>query len=83
MQLLFLLFFPERIISSSTSEAEVDALISNVLRCAPDRSGAENGQNQHASPTVPAWACEKVASDLGLGSAFRRVLRFSPLLTTG
>ena len=30
-----------------------------------------------------AWACEKVASDLGLGSGFRRVIRFPPLLTTG
>ena len=24
---------------------------------------------------IPAWACEKVASDLGLGGGFRRVLR--------
>ena len=32
---------------------------------------------------IPAWACEKVASDLGLGGGFRRVLRFPPLLTTG
>ena len=32
---------------------------------------------------IPAWACEKVDSDLGLGGGFRRVLRFSPLFTTG
>ena len=32
---------------------------------------------------IPAWACEKVASDLGLGGGFRRLLRFPPLLTTG
>ena len=32
---------------------------------------------------IPAWACEKVANDLGLGGGFRRVLRFPPLLTTG
>ena len=32
---------------------------------------------------IPAWACEKDASDLGLGGGFRRVLRFPPLLTTG
>ena len=31
---------------------------------------------------IPSWACEKVASDLGLGCVFRRVLRFSLLLTT-
>ena len=31
---------------------------------------------------IPAWAYEKVASDLGLGGGFRRVLRFPPLLTT-
>ena len=31
---------------------------------------------------IPAWACGKVASDLGLGGGFRRVLRFPPLLTT-
>ena len=30
-----------------------------------------------------AWACENVASDLGLGGGFRRVLWFPPLLTTG
>ena len=29
------------------------------------------------------WACEKVASDLGLGGGLRRVLRFPPLHTTG
>ena len=32
---------------------------------------------------ILAWACEKVASDLGLGGGFRRVLQFPPLLTTG
>ena len=32
---------------------------------------------------VPAWACEKVASDVGLGGGFRQVLRFPTLLTTG
>ena len=32
---------------------------------------------------IPAWACEKVASDLGLGGVYRRVLRFPPLHTTG
>ena len=32
---------------------------------------------------IPAWACEKVASDLGLGGGFRRVLWFPPLSTTG
>ena len=32
---------------------------------------------------IVAWACEKVASDLGLGGGFRRVQRFPPLLTTG
>ena len=32
---------------------------------------------------IQAWACEKVASDLGLGSGSRRVLRFPPQLTTG
>ena len=32
---------------------------------------------------ILAWACEKVASDLGLGGGFRCVLRFPPLLTTG
>ena len=31
----------------------------------------------------PLGACEKVASDLGLGGGFCRVLRFPPLLTTG
>ena len=31
---------------------------------------------------IPAWACEKVASNLGLGGGFRRVLQFPPLLTT-
>ena len=31
---------------------------------------------------IPAWTCEKVASDLGLGGGFRRVLWFPPLLTT-
>ena len=31
----------------------------------------------------PAGACEKVANDLGQGSAFHRVLQFPPLLTTG
>ena len=28
-------------------------------------------------------ACEKVASDLGLGDEFRRVLQFPPPVTTG
>ena len=32
---------------------------------------------------IPTWACEKVASDLGLGGGFRRVLRFRPPYTTG
>ena len=32
---------------------------------------------------IPTWACEKVASDLGLGGGFRRVLRFPPPHTTG
>ena len=32
---------------------------------------------------IPAWACEKVATDLELGGGIRRVLRFPPLLTTG
>ena len=33
---------------------------------------------------IPIWpTCEKVASELGLGGGFRRVLRFPPLLTTG
>ena len=32
---------------------------------------------------LPAGACEKVASDLGLGGGFRRVLRFPPPVTTG
>ena len=32
---------------------------------------------------IPAWACAKVGSDLGLGGGFRRVLRFPPLPTTG
>ena len=32
---------------------------------------------------ILAWACEKVASELGLGGGFRRVLRFPPQLTTG
>ena len=27
---------------------------------------------------IPPGACEKVASDLGLGGGFRRVLRFPP-----
>ena len=31
---------------------------------------------------IPAGACEKVNSDLGVGGGFRRVLRFPPLLTT-
>ena len=31
----------------------------------------------------PAGACEKIASDLGLGSGFRWLLHFSPLLTNG
>ena len=31
---------------------------------------------------ILAWACEKVASDLGLGGGFRRVLRFPPPHTT-
>ena len=31
---------------------------------------------------ISAWVCEKVASVMGLGGGFRRVLRFSPLLTT-
>ena len=36
-----------------------------------------------AQVRILAWACEKVASDLGLGSGFGQVLRFSPLPTTG
>ena len=32
---------------------------------------------------LPAGACGKVASDLGLGGGFRRVLRFPPPVTTG
>ena len=32
---------------------------------------------------IPAWACENVASDLGLGGCFRRVLWFSTLHATG
>ena len=35
------------------------------------------------APPLTAIVCEKVASDLGLGGGFRRVLQFSPLLTTG
>ena len=31
---------------------------------------------------VPTWACEEVASDLGLGGVFRQVLRFTQLSTT-
>ena len=30
------------------------------------------------SNTQMPWACEKVASDLGFGDDFRRVLRFRP-----
>ena len=30
---------------------------------------------------VPTWACEKVASNFGLGDGFRRVLRFPPPFT--
>ena len=32
--------------------------------------------------SIPAWACGKVASDLGLGGGFRRVLRFTQLLAS-
>ena len=32
---------------------------------------------------IPAGACKKVSSDLGLGGGFSRVLRIPPLLTTG
>ena len=32
--------------------------------------------------TIPAGAREKVATDLGLGGAFRRVLRDPPQVTT-
>ena len=32
---------------------------------------------------IPAWACEKVASDLGLDGGFCRVLRIPSLFTTG
>ena len=32
---------------------------------------------------IPVWTCEKVASNLGLGGGFCRILRFPPLLTTG
>ena len=31
----------------------------------------------------PLLACQKVASDLGLGGGFHRVLRFPPPITTG
>ena len=36
-----------------------------------------------AQVRITARECEKVASDLGLGSGFRWVLRFPPPLTTG
>ena len=32
--------------------------------------------------SIPAWACGKVASDLGLGGGFRRILRFPLLLAS-
>ena len=32
---------------------------------------------------IPAWACEKVCSDLGLVGGFRRLLLFPSFLTTG
>ena len=32
---------------------------------------------------IPAWIFEKVASNFGLGGDLRRILWFSPLLTTG
>ena len=32
---------------------------------------------------ISSWACENVASDLGLGGGFPRVLRFPRLLTAG
>ena len=32
---------------------------------------------------IPAGACDKVTSDLGLGDGFCRLLRFPPPLTTG
>ena len=31
----------------------------------------------------PPGVCGKVASDIGLGGGFRRVLQFLPLVTTG
>ena len=36
-----------------------------------------------ASLSGPPEACEKVASDLGLGDGFRCVLRFPPPVSTG
>ena len=32
---------------------------------------------------IPPEACEKVASDLGLGSGFHRIFRFPPPVTNG
>ena len=51
-------------------------------------TGLSDGAARLLSPTtawvrIPASACEKVASDLGLGGGFHGVLRFPPLLTTG
>ena len=34
--------------------------------------------SHHCPGSYPIWACEKVASDMGLGSAFCRILRFPP-----
>ena len=35
------------------------------------------------SSLTPIGACEEIASDLGLGGGFRRLLRFSPPVSTG
>ena len=35
-----------------------------------------------AAAAIPVWACEKVASDLGLGGGLCGVLQFPPLFTT-
>ena len=32
---------------------------------------------------IPVWACEKIASDSGLGGGFSRIPRFPTLLPTG
>ena len=39
--------------------------------------------SHHGLGSNPGLGMEEVASDLGLGGGFRRVLRFPPLLTTG